>query len=476
MMDGIRDNLWRQSDLAVKNEVWGIDFILQSTGGALSQRGASASFARINTDSRSVRDGDLFVAIRGDAFDGHDFLKTAVAAGAVAVLVDRPTSLPENVTIVSVVDSRRALGKIAAAHRVQFDIPVFAIAGSNGKTTTKELLASCLSQRMPTLRSIKSFNNDIGVPLTLLGLASEHGAAVLEAGTNHPGELAPLIRMISPQFGVMTSLGAEHLEHFIDMAGVVAEECLLAELLPSSGKLFLYGDSQWSSHIASRCSAEVIQIGSQPHNDWRLLNVTPSWDATRFVVEAPIDSMCGEFEVRLIGRHQAMNALLAISAAASIGLSRTEIAKGLAECAPAPMRMSCWTVNGVRVLDDAYNANVDSMKAALQTLESLPVVGRRIAVLGEMAELGDHTITSHQEIGAAAAAAGCDVVVAVGSSAGHTTAAASAGGVREVIEFAEIEAAGEWLLGQLREGDAVLLKASRSMRFERLAELLKAMS
>lgn len=476
MMDGTRGNRWRQSDLAVENEVWGIDFILQSTGGVLSQHGSSPIFARLNTDSRSVHAGELFVAIRGDAFDGHDFLAAATASGAIGVLVDRPVTLPENVAVITVGNTRRALGQIAAAHRARFDVPVFAVAGSNGKTTTKELLASCLSQRMPTLRSIKSFNNDIGVPLTLLGLGAEHGAAVLEAGTNHPGELAPLIRMISPQFGVMTSLGGEHLEHFIDMAGVVAEEAVLAELLPSSGKLFLYGDSQWSSCMAKRCTAEVIQVGSQSHNDWRLLDVTLGWEATRFRVEAPNQSLSGEYEVRLIGRHQAMNALLAISAAASLGLSRQEIDRGFAECVPPPMRMSHWMVNGVRVLDDAYNANVDSMKAALHTLGSLPVDGRRIAVLGEMAELGDHTLAAHDEIGAAAALAGCHMVLAVGASAGHTVAAASAGGVREAIGFVDAEAAAEWLLGKVRDGDAVLLKASRAMRFERIAGVLKAKS
>ena len=462
--------------MAVEKPVWKIDFILQSTGGVLAQRGATQSFARIGTDSRCIQPNDFFVAIRGDVFDGHDFLKTVAAAGATGVLIDRPVSLPPDVTVVVVPDSRRALGQLAAAHRARFDLPVFAVAGSNGKTTAKELLAACLSRRTLTLRSAKSFNNDIGVPLTLLELRAEHGAAVLEAGTNHPGELAPLLRMISPQFGVMTSLGAEHLEHFKDMAGVVAEEGALAELLPSSGKLFLYGDSQWSSHLVERCSAEVIQVGSHDHNDWRLLDVTPGWEATRFRVEAPIHSMSGEYEIRLIGRHQAMNALLAIAAAAAIGVSRAEIEQGLIECQSAPMRMVQWSVRGVRVLDDAYNANVDSMRAALETLASLPVAGRRIAVLGEMAEQGGHTISAHQEIGTAAAAAGCNVVVAVGSSASHTRAAATAGGVRDAVEFADTEEAGEWVLGQMREGDAVLLKASRAMRFERITELLKANS
>ena len=373
-----------------------------------------------------------------------------------------------------VADVRVALGKVAAAYRREFDLPVIAVGGSNGKTTTKELLAAVLKQKFVTLWSEASFNNDIGVPTTLFRLDKSHQAAVLEVGTNHPGELAPLVKMAAPKFGIITSIGREHLEFFGDVTGVAQEEGALAELLPADGKLFLNGDSEWSPKIAARAKAKVVCVGFAETNDWSASKFRLDSHGVTFQVAAPQAEFNGEYRVSLLGRHQVTNALLAIAVGAELGLSRAEIQRGLAECQPAKMRLNFWEAHGVRVLDDCYNANADSMHAALETLCGLPLQGRRVAVLGDMAELGEHSAAAHAEIGRQAAEMKLNQLFAVGKMAAVTAQAARDAGLARVFEFADVEGAVKAVQNFLKPGDVVLLKASRSARFERIAETLKA--
>src|SRR5262249_15253732 len=227
---------------------------------------------RICTDSRKIAPGDLFFALPGENFDGHSFVEEVIRKGAVAVVVqcERKPATPNGCVVITVQDTRSALGHFAARYRQDFALPIIAIGGSNGKTTTKELAASVLRQRLPVVWSEASFNNDIGVPLTLLKLENWHEAAVLEVGTNHPGELAPLVKMIQPKFGIITSIGREHLEFFGDVDGVADEEGCLAELLPNDGKLFIGGDSPWTRRIVERTRAAVVRTGFSDANDWRV--------------------------------------------------------------------------------------------------------------------------------------------------------------------------------------------------------------
>ncbi|MGN6555935.1 MAG: UDP-N-acetylmuramoyl-tripeptide--D-alanyl-D-alanine ligase, partial [Verrucomicrobiota bacterium] len=217
-----------------------LDFILKACGGKLAQGLKVTAIKRVCTDSRQAGDGDLFIALAGERFDAHQFLPEVARQDVAAVVVERAKVIPvlQGCAIVVVDNARRALGQLAAEYRKEFSLPVVAVGGSNGKTTTKELIASVLSQKLLTLWSEASFNNDIGVPLTLLRLESSHRAAVLEVGTNHPGELAPLVKIVQPKYGVITNIGREHLEFFGDIEGVAKEEGTLAELLPADGKLF----------------------------------------------------------------------------------------------------------------------------------------------------------------------------------------------------------------------------------------------
>jgi len=452
-----------------------LKFVAEACAGELKRGSGELSIQGICTDSRRVRTGDLFFAIKGERFDGHDFLNEVTARGAAAVVVERdkiPAPLPECEVLV-VDDTRLALGRLATAYRREFNLPVIAVGGSNGKTTVKELIASVLRQKLAALWSEASFNNDIGVPLTLLRLEKSHQAAVLEAGTNHPGELAPLVTMIQPKYGVITSIGREHLEFFGDVAGVAREEGWLAELLPADGRFFVNGDNEWVEPLARRTRATVVRVGVGEKNDWRARGIRLDKNGATFRVDAAKGEFGGEYRVNLLGRHQVVNALLAVAVGEELGLNRSAVRDGLAECQPAKMRMQFWEAGGVRVLDDAYNANADSTVAALETLCELPLQGRRVAVLGDMAELGAQSEAAHAEVGRRAAELGIGQLFAVGKMAPVMAAAARGAGLSRVIEFTDVEAARNAVKNFLKAGDVVLLKASRASRLERIAETLK---
>ena len=469
-------------------EARNLNFIAQACSGKLLRGSPTSMVQRISTDSRQAGRGDLFFALRGDRFDGHDFLESVVRAGASVVVMNESrvaTEAAEHLEsstfgcsvssvanprvdlgcgVIAVDDTRRALGRLGAAYRADFPLPIIAVGGSNGKTTTKELLAAVLNQRFNTLCNETSFNNDIGVPLTLLRLEVAHAIAVLEVGTNHPGELGPLVRMINPLAGVITNIGREHLEFFKDLAGVAQEEGWLAELLPDSGKLFINGDSEWTELICQRTKAKIVRVGLGQGNDWIAKDLQMDDTGVTFSVVSPrarprpesstsferprrmdeghsapdpieVAEFAGRYRVNLFGRHQVTNALLVIAAAAAFGLTPQEIRRGLLSCQPPKMRMQLWEAHGVRVLDDAYNANADSMLAALQTLHDFPCTGRRVAVLGDMAELGDHTVAAHQEVGRCAARLGVAKLITVGPMAQATAAAARAAGLSDVCEL-----------------------------------------
>jgi UDP-N-acetylmuramoyl-tripeptide--D-alanyl-D-alanine ligase len=457
-------------------EARSLKYVASACGGKLLKGLPEKQVETVCTDSRHAKGGDLFFALSGEHFDGHQFVAEVAQKGVAAVVVEHgkmPEKLPD-CSVIVVDNTRQALGRLAAAYRTDFNLTVIAVGGSNGKTSTKELLAGVLKQKFNTLWSEASFNNDIGVPLTLLKLEKAHQAAVLEVGTNHPGELAPLIAMIRPQLGIITSIGREHLEFFGDLAGVAQEEGTLAEMLPPEGKLFLSGDSEWTDVIADRASAKVLRVGCGEKNDWRVTEVKMNMQGVHFKVDARQNGISGEYQIGLVGRHQAVNATFALAMGAELGLSKDELGRGLADCKSAKMRLQLSSWNGICVIDDAYNANADSMLAALKTLQEMPCAGRRVAVLGDMAELGAQSEPAHAEVGKYVAELGINRLFAIGKMAGVTATAARKAGLSDVIEFSEVMTAAEAVKNYLKSGDVVLLKASRSTRLERLTEMLKS--
>ena len=452
-----------------------LGYVDTACAGDLRDGAHEALVHRVCTDSRQAQPGDLFFALAGERFDGHDYLPQAVAKGVGAVVAER-SRLPAGkcgCPVIAVESTRQALGRLAARYREDFSLPVVAVGGSNGKTTTKELVAAVLRQQFPTLWSEASFNNDIGVPLTLLRLDSSHRAAVLEVGSNHPGELAPLVQIIRPNYGIITSIGREHLEFFGDLAGVAREEGWLAELLPVNGRLLVNGEREWASLLAKRTRAPAVRVGLGAGQDWRARDLCSDERGIRFLAEGPRADFAGEYRIRLLGRHQVVNALFAIAMGAELGMEREAVAQGLAKCQPLKMRLELWEAGGLSVLDDSYNANADSMEAALHTLQELPCKGRRVAVLGDMAELGAYSSTAHEEAGRRVAELGIGQLFAIGTMAPIMARAAREAGLHRVFEFADVETAAAAVGSFVKSGDLVLLKASRAARLERIGDRLR---
>jgi UDP-N-acetylmuramoyl-tripeptide--D-alanyl-D-alanine ligase len=456
-------------------ETRSLHFLAQACGGQLLNCRRDAEFVSVSSDSRRIASGALFWALRGDQFDGHDFVSQAIEAGAVAAVVaeSKAASLPKHFPLLVVNDTRVALGKFAARYRQDFSPVAIGVAGSNGKTSVKDLIFTVLNEKSDAIASEASFNNDIGVPQTLLRIESKHRAAVLELGTNHPGELAPLICMVQPKIGVITSIGREHLEFFNDLAGVAKEEGTLAEMLPKNGLLVINGDSPEVKSIINRAKCRVVKVGAGEHNDWRVEPLGTSEDGTRFRLIAPDANWSGEWSVGLLGRHHAINAALAIVVGKELEVGRAETQRGLSNCRPAKMRMQVERVNGATILNDAYNANADSMSAALRTLAEFPAKGRRIAILGDMAELGETAAAAHREVGSLAGELKIDHVIAIGRHSILTADCARAAGAGNASAFLDFNMAVAAILHLAQADDVILVKASRSSKLERVVDALR---
>lgn len=438
--------------------------------GYLSRAEIGVKITGVCTDSRAVKPGELFVALRGEKFNGHDFLSDAEKLGASVLMVDEKEVggwRGKTPTIV-VEDTLIGLQRLAEAWRASLPSRTVVVAGSNGKTGTKEMIAAVLVEQFLVQRNEGNLNNHIGVPLSLLRIRSSHQVGVIEVGTNHPGELRPLLKMVRPVVGVITVIGEEHLEFFHDLEGVALEEGEVAEILPEDGLLVLNADDEWSLSIAQRTRSKVCWFGLKNSSEFSARNIRMGIEGTQFVLVTP----SGEIEVclKLLGEHQVLNALAASAVGGFFGLTLTQIAKGLGNVEPVKMRMQRMEApGGVMIINDAYNANPSSMRAALKTVGAMELEGCRIAVLGEMRELGEAARRAHFEIGRFAVESGFDVILVVGDEAreiAEGARAAERSGVR--VEMCDNpESAGEFLRRTTRRGDVVLLKASRGVALER---------
>ncbi|WP_043113962.1 UDP-N-acetylmuramoyl-tripeptide--D-alanyl-D-alanine ligase [Solimonas soli] len=428
-------------------------------------RGGDRRFARVSTDSRAQLDGALFVALKGERFDGHAFVAQARAAGAVAALVSE--FVDADIPQLKVGDTLAGLQQLARLWRQRFDIPVVAVTGSNGKTTTKQMLAAIFRTRGAVLATEGNLNNHIGVPLTLLKLRGEHRTAVIEMGASHRGEIALLTSIARPNVGVVTQAGDAHLEGFGSREGVALGKGELFAGLGERGVAVINAEDVYFplwQQLAGR--AAVLSFGLRDGVDVRALHVEPQAGAgTRFTLAAPQ----GRAEVLLPipGRHNVMNALAAAACGIALGLEPAQIAIGLAQMEGAAGRLS-WktTAQGARVLDDSYNANPTSLRAGLELLAELP--GRRWLVLGNMAELGADTARLHAEAGAAARQLGIERLFAVGPLAAEAARAFGSGGER----YDDTEQLAAALAPQLDKTITLLVKGSRSARMERVVAAL----
>ncbi len=428
------------------------------------RHGADVTFAGLSTDTRTIEKGNLFVALQGPNFDGHDYLQLAQSRGAVAATVSRvvETTLPQ----VEVADTRIALGRLAAHWRMQFDLPLIAVTGSNGKTSVKEMLAAILRPCGDTLVTRGNLNNDIGVPLTLSGLSDAHRYAVIELGANHPGEIAYLTDITKPTVALVNNAAPAHLEGFGDLDGVARAKGELFEHLSDDAVCIVNADDAyaglWLSLAGSR---KVLRFGLEAKAD-----VHATWQGDMNGSDMSLHTPLGkvDFRLPLPGRHNVMNALAASAAVIALGLSPDVIARGLSGMHAVDGRWQLRPgLRGAKLIDDTYNANPGSLGVALDLLTNSD--DECWLVLGDMGELGDTGETLHRQMGQQARDAGLRHLFSLGPLAASATEAFGEGGER----FDSMDALVERLRERLAPGITVLVKGSRAMHLERVIEALR---
>ena len=434
--------------------------------------GPDRSYASVSTDTRTLDAGALFVALRGPNFDGADFVEAAAAAGAVGAIVEHrtPSALPQ----ILVDDALRALQQLAKAWRDGFGIPIVAVAGSNGKTTTKEMIAAILARRGPCLATRGNFNNHIGVPLTLLRLESEHQAAVVEIGANRIGDVAALMAIVRPTVGLVTNAGAEHLEGFGDLDGVARGEGEAIACLEPDATAVINADDNYAAYWRGLAGTRrVLRFALDAGAEFRardpVLRIEDGEFATRFDLECPLGRE--PMLVHAGGTHNVRNAAAAAAAAYAAGASIDAIGAGLADFRPVAGRLQLKPgARGSWIIDDSYNANPSSVRAGIDVLGTLP--GAKWLVLGDMAELGPGGPDRHAEIGAYARAGGVERLFGVGTLSARAVDAFGAGGEW----FEDVDALVRRLRAQIGPTVTVLIKGSRVNRLERVVAAIAAAS
>ena len=425
----------------------------------------------VQTDSRRIESGNLFVALRGEKFDGHDYLAQVAKQGAVAAIVEEPQNgdLPQFV----VPDTLKALGDLARFHRQRFDIPVVAVTGSYGKTSTRALIHAALSAGGETLTSQANFNNEIGLPMTLFQLNKEHKFAVLEMGMRGLNQIDYLAKIALPTVGVITNIGPQHIELLGDLENIARAKAELIENLPADGLAVLPADSPFLPMLRAKVQGRAVTFGLANDADYRVQNVRtePSGNITFELLDA--NGATHQIALPLPGAHNAINAAAAFAVAHQLGVAPAAIVAALKSARLPGARMRVIQTENLTIIDDCYNAGPDSMRAALQTLRDFPGQGRRIAVLGAMRELGDYSDDEHRKIGELAQTF-CDFIIGVGNETRPILEAIADG---ENIVYSgwspDTKQAISLIQRIVQPGDIVLVKGSRSVGLEVVVEALQ---
>lgn len=420
---------------------------------------------RVSTDTRQIRPGDLFFALRGERYDAHDFLDRAVAAGAAGLVVSRDVNVDASTPVIEVADTLAGLQALAAYNRRQYHVPVVGITGSSGKTTTKDMVAAVLETNFKVLKTRGNRNNEIGLPLTLLDFSAEHGAAVVEMAMRAPGEIDALCLLARPTCAVISTIGVAHLEQLGSMENIARAKGEILDHIAPDGFALLPGDSPLVREQAKRCHGRILYFGLEPGLDVYARDLRREGDGSRFTLVAGSERC--EVRLPLPGLHNVKNALAAAGVGLMLGLTAEQVIRGLSAVTLSGMRTEIIQGEGFTLINDAYNANPESTCAALQTLEEVAGDRRRVAVLGDMFELGASAADGHRQCGAAAARHGVALLIAVGEMAGETASAArQAGDYGEIIICRDNAQALIELENRLLPDDVVLVKGSRGMRME----------
>ena len=433
-------------------------------------------FSDLVSDTRKITEGVLFLAFKGEKFNGEDFAAEALKKGAAGVMVSLGCA-EEKIrecqgTVLQVEDTLAAYQQLAKAWRERFpQLSVIAITGSNGKTTTKDLTAAAISARGPVLKTQANYNNEIGLPLTLLGIREEHTAAVVEIGMRGFHQIEPLAKIAQPQIGIVTNVGETHMELLGSLENIAKAKAELVEAIPAGGTVILNADNRYVAGMRNQAAegVRVLTFGIEQLADVRGEAIRTEGRMTKFMVEYQNERH--EYEIAMVGRHNVYNALAAIAAGFALGLTAEEIHDGLKNLEATKMRFECQTVKEWQVVNDAYNASPMSMTAAINTLSEL-TQGRKIAVMGDMLELGSVSVEAHRKVGQELAEKGFAAVITRGEMGSYIAEGAEKGGIAAVCRCASHEAAAEKLHEILQPGDTILFKGSRGMQMEKIIDLL----
>ena len=446
--------------------------ILNATHGNLTQGDPNTIITQISTDSRTLKRGDLFVALVGEKFDGHHFLEGVCQQGAIGAVVSKPGTESFQIgspIIIQVSDTLVALGDIANWHRRKFNLPIVAITGSNGKTTTKDITTSVLAERFSVFKSEKSYNNQIGVPSRLMQLSEAYQIAVLEIGTSWPGEIERLSQITEPTVGVITNIGPAHLELLGSIEGVAEEK---GALLTHVEHAILNADDPMMPRLARSVCGQITTFGWQTDADVSATEIEiDSFGKPAFTLKIGRNEV-ERVHLPCLGKHNIYNALAATGVGVWAGLTPAEIRAGLERFQPADMRMQPIVYNDLHIINDAYNSNPESLKSALAFLSDIDVAGKRIAILGDMLELGEHSHTLHLKAGQAIPT-NINLLITVGPHS-HAIADGAVGIVESIISCDTPKQAAQQLTQYAQPGDAMLIKGSRGIKLEQLLEELMA--
>lgn len=445
--------------------------VQQASGAEILHTGAHESFDGISTDTRTIREGNLFIALSGENFDGHRFVRQAVEKGAYGVVVSRADAandLPESVSVFLVKDTKKALEGCARFHRLRFNIPVIGVTGSNGKTTTKDMISAVLGTTYSVCRTVANHNNEIGMCQTLLSLKKEHGACVVEMGMRGFGQIEELCTFARPTIGVVTNVGTSHIGILGSQDNIAKAKGELVEALGSEGTAILNGDDARVLAMKDRFTGKTVTYGLH-REDVCAEHVEYKPDRTEFDCNTP----SGTFHVTLfvLGMHNVYDAMAAIATGEVCGVSHDRMKQALADYRGASQRQAITTLGGVRIMDDSYNANPLSMEMAFRSLMQMEAK-RRILVLGDMLELGDDEERYHYETGAKAGDMHVDAVITVGPLGRCIANGARDHGVPHVESFDTTEQAAGALKKYMQDGDLILLKASHSMHMDNILKML----
>ena len=450
-----------------------IEEIERACGAQLLQRGREPSMDGVSTDTRTIETGNLFLALKGENFDGHAFLKKACEEGASGVILSDASfaaELPSDVSAFLVKDTKKALVDLAHFHRMRFHVPVIGITGSNGKTTTKDMTTALLSSRFHVCATQKNFNNEIGLSMTLLSMTKETEVCVVEMGMRGFGQIAELCAIASPTIGIVTNVGTSHIGILGSQENIAKAKAELIEALPKDGTAILNGDDPFVKAMGDSFEGRVISYGLEGRYTVRGTDVRYEASQTQFICTSFDEAF--RVKLHLLGVHNVYDALAAIAAARVLGVDSRKIQRAFADFHPIGQRQTLLTIAGISVMDDSYNANPLSMEMAFGSLKQIPA-SHHYLVLGDMGELGEMEEALHQETGKKAAAMGFDGLITVGPLSRHLASAAKEGGMTSVFSYETCEEAAEKLASLAKAGDAVLVKGSHYMHMEKVPMLLR---